>query len=146
MQPTAEQFTEKAWATIVSSQQLAQSQRHQQIETEHLLLALLQQNGLANRILEKAGASPPELEAGVEQHLKQLPALQHRPESVYLGKGLSDGLDRADSLKQSYGDSYISIEHLLLSRLSLPAALEASAELAGEARPHRGACVVPRRC
>ena len=115
MQPTAEQFTEKAWATIVSSQQLAQSQRHQQIETEHLLLALLQQNGLANRILEKAGASPPELEAGVEQHLKQLPALQHRPESVYLGKGLSDGLDRADSLKQSYGDSYISIEHLLLS-------------------------------
>ncbi|WP_115016977.1 ATP-dependent chaperone ClpB [Synechococcus sp. UW140] len=115
MQPTAEQFTEKAWATIVSSQQLAQSQRHQQIETEHLLLALLQQNGLASRILEKAGASPPELEAAVEQHLKQLPALQQRPESVYLGKGLSDGLDRADSLKQSYGDSYISIEHLLLS-------------------------------
>ena len=43
MQPTAEQFTEQAWAAIVAAQQLAQSARHQQLETEHLLLALLQQ-------------------------------------------------------------------------------------------------------
>jgi len=46
MQPTAEQFTEKAWAAIVAAQQLAKSARHQQLETEHLLLALLEQNGL----------------------------------------------------------------------------------------------------
>ena len=43
MQPTAEQFTEQAWAAIVAAQQLAQSARHQHLETEHLLLALLQQ-------------------------------------------------------------------------------------------------------
>jgi len=115
MQPTAEQFTEKAWAAIVAAQQLAQNQRHQQLETEHLLLALLQQNGLASRFLEKAGVSPPELESAVEQHLQTLPALQNRPDSVYLGKGLSDLLDRADSLKQSYGDNFLSIEHLLLA-------------------------------
>jgi len=90
MQPTAEQFTEKAWAAIVAAQQLAQNQRHQQLETEHLLLALLQQNGLANRFLEKAGVSPPELESAVEQHLQTLPALQNRPDSVYLGKGLNE--------------------------------------------------------
>ena len=115
MQPTAEQFTEKAWAAIVAAQQLAQNQRHQQLETEHLLLALLQQNGLASRFLEKAGVSPPELESAVEQHLQTLPALQNRPDSVYLGKGLNDLLDRADSLKQSYGDNFLSIEHLLLA-------------------------------
>jgi ATP-dependent Clp protease ATP-binding subunit ClpB len=115
MQPTAELFTEKAWAAVVSAQQLAQNQRHQQIETEHVLLALLQQNGLASRILDKAGVSPPGLETSVERHLQQLPALQSRPDSVYLGKGLSDLLDRADTLKQGYGDSYISIEHLLLA-------------------------------
>ena len=55
MQPTAEQFTEQAWAAIVAAQQQAQSAKHQQLETEHLLLALLQQNGLAGRILSKAG-------------------------------------------------------------------------------------------
>ena len=115
MQPTAEQFTEKAWAAIVAAQQLAQNQRHQQLETEHLLLTLLQQNGLASRFLEKAGVSPPELESAVEQHLQTLPALQNRPDSVYLGKGLNDLLDRADSLKQSYGDNFLSIEHLLLA-------------------------------
>ena len=115
MQPTAEQFTEKAWGAIVAAQQLAQTHCHQQLESEHLLTALLQQNGLASRILEKAGVSPPELETEVNQHLKQLPALGNRPESVYLGNGLSALLDRADALKQDYGDSYISVEHLLLA-------------------------------
>ena len=49
MQPTAEQFTEKAWSTITSAQQLAQNRRHQQLESEHLLRALLDQDGLAGR-------------------------------------------------------------------------------------------------
>ena len=115
MQPTAEQFTEKAWGAIVAAQQLAQTHCHQQLESEHLLTALLLQNGLASRILEKAGVSPPVLETEVNQHLKQLPALGNRPESVYLGNGLSALLDRADALKQDYGDSYISVEHLLLA-------------------------------
>ena len=115
MQPTAEQFTEKAWGAIVAAQQLAQTHCHQQLESEHLLTALLLQNGLASRILEKAGVSPPGLETAVNQHLKQLPALGNRPESVYLGNGLSALLDRADALKQAYGDSYISVEHLLLA-------------------------------
>ena len=115
MQPTTEQFTEKAWGAIVAAQQLAQTHCHQQLESEHLLKALLLQNGLASRILEKAGVSPPGLETEVNQHLKQLPALGNRPESVYLGNGLSALLDRADALKQDYGDSYISVEHLLLA-------------------------------
>ena len=115
MQPTAELFTEKAWGAIVAAQQLAQSHKHQQLESEHLFLALLEQNGLAGRILEKAGVSPPDVQAAIERHLRQLPALQNRPESVYLGKGLSDLLERADALKQSYGDSFIAIEHLLLA-------------------------------
>jgi ATP-dependent Clp protease ATP-binding subunit ClpB len=53
MQPTAEQFTEKGWSAIVSAQQIAQTSRHQQLETEHLLLALLQQNGLGCKDLEE---------------------------------------------------------------------------------------------
>ena len=115
MQPTAEQFTEKAWAAILSAQNLAQKRRHQQLETEHLLLALLEQDGLASRILEKAGVSPTTLQGSVESHLSQQPSLQTPPESVYLGNGLNGLLDRAETLKQAYGDSYISIEHLLLA-------------------------------
>ena len=75
MQPTAEQFTEKAWAAIVAAQQLAKASRHQQLETEHLLLALLEQNGLAGRILAKAGVDVGNFEASVQNHLKRQPSM-----------------------------------------------------------------------
>ena len=62
IQPTAEQFTEQAWAAVVAAQAIAQKQRHQQLETEHLFLALMQQpQGLAVRILEKAELVPSQL-------------------------------------------------------------------------------------
>jgi ATP-dependent Clp protease ATP-binding subunit ClpB len=115
MQPTAEQFTEKAWAAITSAQQLAQNRRHQQLESEHLLRALLDQEGLAGRILDKAGVSSPALQTAVDSYLSQQPSLTNAPDSVFLGKGLNALLDRAETLKQSYGDSFISIEHLLLA-------------------------------
>ncbi len=115
MQPTAEQFTEKAWTAIVSAQQLAQNRRHQQLESEHLLAALLEQESLAGRILDKAGVSPSMLQTAIESYLNQQPALTAAPESVFLGKGINAVLDRAETLKQSYGDSFISIEHLLLA-------------------------------
>ena len=115
MQPTAEQFTEKAWAAIMSAQQLAQNRRHQQLESEHLLRALLDQEGLAGRILDKAGVSTPALQRAVDTYLSQQPSLTNAPDSVFLGKDLNGLLDRAETLKQSYGDSFISIELLLLA-------------------------------
>ena len=67
IRPTAEQFTEQAWGAVVAAQGLAQEKRQQQLETEHLLLALLQQpQGLAVRILEKAGVNPAQLQQQVE--------------------------------------------------------------------------------
>jgi len=115
MQPTAEQFTEKAWAAVVAAQQLAQSARHQQLESEHLLLALLQQNGLAGRILNKAGVDTGGFETSVQAYLQRQPSMNARPESVFLGRGVNGVLDRAESQRNSFGDSYISIEHLLLA-------------------------------
>ena len=115
MQPTAEQFTEKAWAAVVAAQQLAQSARHQQLESEHLLLALLQQNGLAGRILNKAGVDTNGFETSVQAYLQRQPSMNSQPESVFLGRGVNGVLDRAESQRNSFGDSYISIEHLLLA-------------------------------
>lgn len=115
MQPTAEQFTEQAWAAIVAAQQLAQSARHQQLETEHLLLALLQQNGLAGRILSKAGVDVGTFQAAIDSHLRQQPSLGSPPESVFLGRSLNSSLDRAQTARDGFSDSYIAIEHLLLA-------------------------------
>ena len=115
MQPTAEQFTEKAWAAIVAAQQLAQTSRHQQLETEHLLLTLLQQQGLAGRILSKAGVDPAPFEADVETYLRRQPTMSASPQSVFLGRSLNSTFDRAEEERLDFGDSYISIEHLMLA-------------------------------
>ncbi|MFM7086526.1 MAG: Clp protease N-terminal domain-containing protein, partial [Cyanobium sp.] len=115
MHPTAELFTEKAWGAIVAAQQLAQQRRQQQMESEHLLAALLAQQGLAGRILEKAGVEVGTLVQKVEAWIARQPSLSAAPDNVYLGKGLNTVLDQADSLKETYGDSYISVEHLLLA-------------------------------
>ena len=116
MQPTAEQFTEQAWGAVVAAQGLAQQHRQQQLETEHLLLALLQQNqGLAVRILERAGVEAGQLRQNVDAHVKRQPSLGTSPDNVYLGKGLQTLLQRADALKQELEDSFISVEHLLLA-------------------------------
>ncbi|MCT0226862.1 ATP-dependent chaperone ClpB [Synechococcus sp. CS-1331] len=115
MHPTAELFTEKAWGAVVAAQQLAQQKRQQQMESEHLLAALLAQQGLAGRILEKAGVDVGSLSQKLEAWIAGQPSLSAAAENVYLGKGLNTVLDQADSLKGSYGDSYIAIEHLLLA-------------------------------
>jgi ATP-dependent Clp protease ATP-binding subunit ClpB len=118
MHPTAELFTEKAWGAIVSAQQLAQQKRQQQMESEHLLAALLGQQGLAGRILEKAGVDVGTFNQKVDAFMARQPSLSAPPENVYLGKGLNSVLDQANSLKETYGDSYIAIEHLLLALAS----------------------------
>ncbi|MCP9817473.1 ATP-dependent chaperone ClpB [Synechococcus sp. GreenBA-s] len=115
MHPTADLFTEKAWGAIVAAQQLAQQKRQQQMESEHLFAALLAQQGLAGRILEKAGVEVGTLSQRVEAYIAGQPSLTTAPESVYLGKGLNAVLDAAEKAKTDFGDSYISIEHLLLA-------------------------------
>ena len=115
MHPTAELFTEKAWAAVVAAQQLAQQRRQQQMECEHLFAALLAQQGLAGRILEKAGVDVGTLSQRVDAYISAQPSLSAPPDNVYLGKGLNTLLDQANELKGSYGDSYIAIEHLLLA-------------------------------
>ena len=57
MQPKAEDFTEQAWAVFISAQAIAKQRSHQQIESEHILLALIDQNGLVVDIINQCGAS-----------------------------------------------------------------------------------------
>ncbi|MEA5417204.1 ATP-dependent chaperone ClpB [Synechococcus sp. BA-132 BA5] len=115
MHPTAELFTEKAWGAVVASQQLAQQKRQQQMDSEHLFAALLAQQDLASRILEKAGVDLGVLSQKLEAFIAAQPSLAAAPDNVYLGKGLNAVLDRADGLKKEFDDSYIAVEHLVLA-------------------------------
>ncbi len=115
MEPSPNQFTDKAWESIVSSQAIAQGHNHQHLETEHLLFALIEKDELTKRILEKSKSSINSLKRSLKEYLKRQPKMQDRPDSVYLGKALTKSLERAKDYEQSFLDQYISIEHLLLA-------------------------------
>ncbi len=118
MQPTnPNQFTEKAWSAIVQSQDVARRHQQQQLETEHLLISLLdQEGGLTQTILQRAGIDPRLVRDRVESFINQQPKLA-RVDQLYLGRGLETTLDRAEEFRKEYGDDFISVEHLLLGSL-----------------------------
>ena len=117
MQPKAEDFTIQAWDAIVASQNIAKEQKHQQIETEHVLLALIDQNAFAIEIIEHCGASINNLRKEIEDFIYQQPKLQSSPDSIYLGKSINQMFDEANKIRISFGDGFIAIEHILIALL-----------------------------
>ncbi|MGA1621826.1 MAG: Clp protease N-terminal domain-containing protein, partial [Synechocystis sp.] len=116
MQPTnPNQFTEKAWEAIAKTPEVAKQNQQQQIETEHLLKALLEQDGLATSIFNKAGVSVPRVRDRVDNFIQKQPKLSNPSDSIYLGRSLDKLLDNAEKAQKKYGDDYISIEHLMLA-------------------------------
>ncbi|MCC5658200.1 ATP-dependent chaperone ClpB [Nostoc sp. XA010] len=116
MQPTnPNQFTEKAWEAIAHTPDIVKQYQQQQIESEHLMKALLEQDGLATGILTKAGVNLQKLRDRTEQFFQRQPKVSGTSSSVYLGRSLDTLLDRADGYRKDFQDEYISIEHLLLA-------------------------------
>jgi ATP-dependent Clp protease ATP-binding subunit ClpB len=116
MQPTnPQQFTEKAWEAIVKTPDIAKQNQHQQIESEHLLKSLLEQEGLAVNIFNKANVSVPRLRDKVDEFINRQAKIKNIGDSVYLGKSLDSLLDRADNYKKQFEDDFISIEHIILA-------------------------------
>ncbi|MEO1591859.1 MAG: ATP-dependent chaperone ClpB [Cyanobacteria bacterium J06632_22] len=115
MQPTnPNQFTEKAWAAIAQTPDLAKQANQQQIESEHLMLALLEQDGLAGSIWQKAGVKISNLSDLTRAFIDKQPRVSGDAGSVYLGRSLDQLLDRAEGYRKAYDDDYISVEHLVL--------------------------------
>jgi ATP-dependent Clp protease ATP-binding subunit ClpB len=115
MQPTnPNQFTEKAWEAIAKTPDIVKQAQHQNLESEHLMQALLEEEGLATSIFNKAEVNVQRLRDRTTEFLSRQPKLSATSGSVYVGKSLDTLLDRADAYRKTYEDDYISIEHLIL--------------------------------
>ena len=114
MQPTdPSKFTDKAWEAIVQAQDVVRRYRHQNLEVEHLIISLLeQQDGLANKILTKVGIESQRLWQQVDEFTRRQPKVG-TSEQLYLGRYLDTLLDRAETSRSTMGDDFISIEHIL---------------------------------
>ena len=115
MQPTdPNQFTEKAWEAISYTPDVAKQAQQQQIESEHLMKALLEQDGLASSVFNKLNVPVTQVRDRTEDFIRKQPKISGAGGSVYLGRSLDTLFDRADQYRKQYGDEVISIEHILL--------------------------------
>ncbi|NER98699.1 MAG: ATP-dependent chaperone ClpB [Symploca sp. SIO1B1] len=114
MQPTdSSKFTDKAWEAIVKSQDVARRCKNQQLEVEHIAIALLEQQELANRILSRVTVDITRFQQQLETFASRQPKVLN-VDQLYLGRGLDIMLDNAEAARANLGDEYISVEHLLL--------------------------------
>ncbi|CEM23017.1 unnamed protein product [Vitrella brassicaformis CCMP3155] len=115
----ANDYTEKAWDAMSQLNQVADKYQSGYVEAEMLLKALLDEgpDGLAQRILFKAGANVKTLQEELDQHLKSMPKMMGfgGGEQKVLGRGLQNVLTTARRYKKEYRDEYISIEHMMLA-------------------------------
>ncbi|MBD2771481.1 ATP-dependent chaperone ClpB [Iningainema tapete] len=116
MQPTdPNKFTDKAWEAIVKSQDIVRAYQQQQLDVEHLILALLEEpTGLATKILARAEVDSFRLQQQLEAFTQRQTKIG-KSEQLYLGRSLDTMLDNAEEARVRMKDSYISIEHLLLA-------------------------------
>jgi ATP-dependent Clp protease ATP-binding subunit ClpB len=111
-------FTEKSQEAVVRAQQLAEELNHSQVEPEHLLAALLQQEeGVVPQILQRLGANPQELLQQVQAELNRMPKVSGSGVQVGISSRLRKVLVRAHDEIQQFRDEYVSTEHLLLALL-----------------------------
>jgi ATP-dependent Clp protease ATP-binding subunit ClpB len=126
-----ERFTDKAREAVSEAAELAKQHNNSQIEVEHLLAALLsQEGGVVPQVMQKAGGNLAEAQRIVNSDIERLPR-------VYGGSepGISPRLRRVleDAWKEmsQFQDEYLSVEHLLLAIFDTDGAAERALKAAG---------------
>ena len=111
-----EKYTERARGFIQNAQQLALGQGHQQFAPIHLLKVLLDdEEGMAAGLITKAGGDARIARAETESALKRIPKVSGDNGQLYLGRELARVFDTAESAAQKAGDSFVTVERLLLA-------------------------------
>ncbi|MDZ7363673.1 MAG: ATP-dependent chaperone ClpB [candidate division KSB1 bacterium] len=114
---TLDKFTLKAQEAVVRAQQLASEHNHQQIETEHLLKALLEdQEGVPVTIFKKLGANSGLIASRVDEALRKIPRVQGGGiGNVYVSPRVNNVFNMAMHEMRQLKDEYVSTEHLLIA-------------------------------
>ena len=109
-----DKLTIKSQEALQEAQHLAEKHEHQQIEPEHLIAAILKQDGgIAVPLLKKLGADPAVLLTRLESALQKIPKVSGG--EIYISPRTKKVLDAALKEAQRLNDEYVSIEHLLIA-------------------------------
>ena len=113
-----EKYTQNAQGAIIDCQNIAVEEGHQQIDGEHLHLALLmQKDGLIPKLLKFMNINTGEVIGAVQQQIDKLPKVSGSAESMYTTRRLQQLLLNAEKKAEKMKDEYVSVEHLYLALL-----------------------------
>jgi ATP-dependent Clp protease ATP-binding subunit ClpB len=140
-----DRFTVKSQEALAAAQRLAAARRNPQVDPLHLLISLLEQEGgIVVPVLRRANADPEAVRRKANEALDALPTVTgDATEAPSLDERTIKILGRADEEARSFGDEYVSTEHLLLALAADPqidggAGRDAIADAVQEVRgPHR---------
>ncbi len=114
-----QKFTQKSIEAINACEKLAYEYGNQEIEQEHLLVALLtQEDGLIGKLIEKMEINREHFNENAKSHLNA--RIKVSGGQIFVGKDLNNVLIHAEDEAKQMGDEYVSVEHLFLSLLKYP--------------------------
>ncbi|MBU4218279.1 MAG: ATP-dependent chaperone ClpB [Actinobacteria bacterium] len=112
-----DKLTVKAQQAVGQAQSLARNLDNQEIDVEHILLALIgQREGVVSPLLQKMGVRPEELEVKIREELGKRPRVQGDARQ-YASRRLEKVMDSALEIAGNLKDEYVSTEHLLMAIL-----------------------------
>lgn len=111
-----DKLTVRAQEALQSAQKLATSRNHQQLETAHVLSAMLDQDeGIVPSIVRGSGADPRSLRDSLQNIINKFPSVQGAGGQIYLSADLKETLDAAFDRAREMKDEYVSVEHIFLA-------------------------------
>ena len=117
-----DKFTIKTQEAIQNAQRLAERKGQQQIDVEHLLWVILDDDeGVATQILKRVGIDTASLQKEMEEIIDRMPKVVGATPvgQIYISTRLKEVLDKANKEAEHLKDEYVSVEHLLLAALSV---------------------------
>ena len=118
-------FTEKSREALTTAQGLAAQYGHQEVDAEHLELALVnQEDGFVPRVLERVGVAPKALVTALEAVLKKRPSVRGpgaEMGTITISQRVAKAIANAEALAKRLRDEYVSVEHIFAELLREPA-------------------------
>jgi len=113
-----EQYTQNAQGAIMDSQNIAIEEGHQQLDGEHLHLALMmQQDGLIPKLLKFMEIHTGAVIGDLEEEMQKLPKVAGGSDNMYSTRRLQQLLMKAEKIAVDFKDEYVSVEHMYLALL-----------------------------
>lgn len=117
-----DKLTIKSQEALQEAQRLAERKGNQELQPEHLLWAILEEDeGIASQILKRLGIDTKTLQTDVEREVDKFPKVVGATPlgQIYISPRLKEVLEKAFREAEHFTDEYVSVEHLLLSLISI---------------------------